>query len=101
MCKSEKNGLVIGCGLGIIDNGFIGLYDIHVDENYRRKGIGLNICKAILKAGIENKVYKAYLQVHSLNDKAINMYYKLGFQTLYTYWFREKKQENTIKIIDV
>ena len=99
--KAKKNGLVIGCGLGIIDNGFIGLYDIHVDENYRRKGIGLNICKAILKAGIENKVYKAYLQVHSLNDKAINMYYKLGFQTLYTYWFREKKQENTIKIIDV
>lgn len=98
--KAKMNGVIIGCGLGIIDNGYIGLYNIHVDENYRRMGIGLNICKTILKAGIENNVNKAYLQVHSLNDKAINMYHKLGFQTLYTYWFREKKQENTISIID-
>lgn len=98
--KAKKNGVIIGCGLGIIDNGFVGLYDIHVDENYRRKGIGLNICKSILKAGMENGADKAYLQVHSLNDKAINMYLKLGFRIFYTYWFREKINDNTIKIID-
>ncbi|OOM14213.1 GNAT family N-acetyltransferase [Clostridium saccharobutylicum] len=98
--KAKENRLVVGCGLGIIDNGFIGLYNIHVDEKYRRRGIGLNICKAILKFGIENNADKAYLQVHSLNDKAINMYNKLGLQIFYTYWFREKKKDNTMEIID-
>ena len=35
---------IIATGLGILDRDYIGLYAIHVHENYRGQGIGRNIC---------------------------------------------------------
>lgn len=98
--KAKRNDKVVGCGLGVIDDGFVGLYDIHVDENFRCQGIGSEICQAILQTSLNKDVTHAYLQVHSLNEKAIRLYKKLGFSSLYTYWFREKTAPNCRSIID-
>jgi ribosomal protein S18 acetylase RimI-like enzyme len=85
-----KDEIMIACGLGVLENSKIGLYDIHVLENYRRNGFGKNICKAIINEGIKNGADAAYLQVTSLNEKAINLYSSLGFKKVYTYWYRVK-----------
>lgn len=91
-CASVNDGeTMIACGLGVLENGKIGLYDIHVMEEYRRKGFGNKICKSIINEGIKNSADLAYLQVTSLNEKAIKLYKSLGFEKVYTYWYRVKK----------
>lgn len=99
-CASiNEGGLMIACGLGVLENGKIGLYDIHVMEQYRRKGLGTKICKAIINEGIKNDANSAYLQVASLNKKAIQLYSSLGFEKVYTYWYRVKSSSD-IEIIN-
>lgn len=94
-CASVKeNGIIIACGLGVLESGKIGLYDIHVMEKYRRKGLGTKICKAIINEGIKNDADLAYLQVASLNEKAVKLYSSLGFEKTYTYWYRVKNCSN-------
>jgi len=90
-CASvNEGGIMIACGLGVLENGKIGLYDISVMEQYRRKGFGTKICKAIINEGMKNGAESAYLQVTSLNEKAVKLYRSLGFEKVYTYWYRVK-----------
>lgn len=100
-CARINDGeTMIACGLGVLENGKIGLYDIHVMEQYRRKGFGSKICKSIINEGIKNGADLAYLQVASVNEKAINLYKSLGFEKVYTYWYRVKKISDNESIDD-
>lgn len=101
ICVSINEGeTMVACGLGVIESRKVGLYDINVMEQYRRKGLGTKICKAIINEGIKNGVDTAYLQVTSLNKKAIQLYNSLGFKRVYTYWYRVKNYSNNSKIAD-
>ncbi len=101
VCASIWSGKkMIACGLGVIEDGRIGLFDIVVDENYRRKGYGTKICQEILKAGVSQGVESAYLQVANKNTRAILMYEKMGFERKYTYWYRVKGLKGKRKIND-
>lgn len=93
----KKNNHIVGCGLGVLERNYIGLFDIYVDENYRKQGIGRNICIAIINAGLMAGATDAYLQVASLNNAAIKLYEKLGFSKLYTYWYRVKENDSLEK----
>lgn len=97
--KAVVEKKIVGCGLGVMEDDYVGLFDIRVKEDYRRQGIATNICSAIINKAVDNDVKEAYLQVLNKNDKAINLYKKLGFKRLYQYWFREKEEENN-KISD-
>jgi len=89
ICVSiQENGMIIGTGLGILDRDYVGIYAIHVHEDYRRKGLARALCTRILKEGMHRGAKKAYLQVVENNDSAFLLYQSLGFETLYTYWFR-------------
>lgn len=85
-----ENGKMIACGLGVIERGHVGLYDIYVDASCRRRGLGADICTAIMRAGREQRCSTAYLQVLSDNLGARAMYYQLGYDKTYAYWFRTK-----------
>lgn len=85
--KVRKNGEVIACAYGTVERGYVGIYDLHVDEAYRCRGLGTAICNAIMRFGIENGANKAYLIVHSKNQNAIQLYKKMEFQILYSYDF--------------
>jgi GNAT superfamily N-acetyltransferase len=81
---------VIGTGLGILDRDYVGIYAIHVDPDYRRRKIGQSICRALLKSAREQGACYAYLQVVKGNFGARTLYESLGFEYLYTYWFRQQ-----------
>lgn len=83
-----QNGVCVSTGLGILDRDYIGIYAIHVAENYRHKGYAKALISTLLKAGQERGASKAYLQVVDNNTPAKHLYRKLGFTQLYTYWFR-------------
>lgn len=87
----EIDGRMVASGLGIMDRGHVGLYAIYVDVSCRRKGFGRAICSAILSEAHKKHAEHAYLQVVKGNVHAKHLYQSLGFQDLYTYWFRVKK----------
>lgn len=86
--KIEEN--IVGCGLGVIERGHVGIFDIVVDKNYRGKGYGQDIIDGILNFAVIKGVNTAYLQVVVGNLPAEKLYDKLGFTEAYRYWYRRK-----------
>ncbi len=86
-----ENGIMVACGLGVIECGQVGLYDIYVDSSCRRRGFGGDICTAIMQAGKAQGCHTAYLQVLSDNSGARALYRQLGYEETYEYWFRTKR----------
>lgn len=86
-----ENGKMVACGLGVIERGHVGLYDIYVDASCRRRGLGGDICTAIMNYGKKQGCDTAYLQVLSDNHGARALYRQLGYTETYEYWFRTKR----------
>ncbi|MFC5704471.1 GNAT family N-acetyltransferase [Cohnella faecalis] len=81
---------VIGCGLGVIERGYIGLYDIVTDLHFRNRGFGEQMILSLLKWGKANGAKYSYLAVVSNNRPALRLYSKIGYSEIYTYWYRVK-----------
>ncbi len=90
----EQNNFIIACGLGVIERGFVGLFDINVAPIYRRIGFGTQICNSILRESIKHGAYIAYLQVSVSNKPALALYRKLKFMEQYKCWYRIKGLNN-------
>jgi hypothetical protein len=86
-----ENGVVIACGLCVVEREYAGLFDIEVDVNYRRKGLGFDICNSLLSNAVKIGAKQAYLQVVADNTPAVALYNKMGFTDCYQYWYRVKK----------
>lgn len=86
----KSDGRVIACGLGVLQSGYIGLFDIVTDKDFRSSGHGQQIVKSILAWGKQNNAKKAYLQVMLDNIPALYLYSKIGFIERYQYWYRVK-----------
>jgi N-acetylglutamate synthase len=78
------------CGLGILVDDVVGLFDLFTDENYRGGGFGSSIAQSILQRAHEREATMGFLQVHSLNTPARRLYEHLGFEVAYPYWYRIK-----------
>ena len=87
------DGATVACGLCVIERGYAGLFRIVVDEQQRGKGYGKGICGSLLLAAKRFGVHTSYLQVAQDNQIAINLYTKLGYKKLYSYWYRVKKRD--------
>lgn len=55
--------------------------DIFVKKDSRRKGIGLSLLKELIKIMKSRKIKKFKLGVETKNEKAIQLYKKIGFKT--------------------
>jgi GNAT superfamily N-acetyltransferase len=82
-------GKPVAFGYGVLDKGYVGIYDIFVDELYRGKGYGKAVMNNIILKAKESGANKAYLQVVVGNTVAENLYQKLGFKEIYKYWYRK------------
>jgi len=71
----------------------MGLLNVIVYEQFRGKGYGTEICESLLSAAKCLGAHTAYLQVEQANQKAINLYAKLGYKTIYEYWYRVKREK--------
>lgn len=87
-CKEA--GRIVACGLGVLDRGYLGCFDIAVDHAYRNRGYGRRIMEGLLKEGAARGAETAYLQVVAGNRPAERLYDSLGFIESYRYWYRKK-----------
>lgn len=85
----EKNK-TIGVGLGVLEDRFLGLFDLVVDPEFRNRGLGARLVNSLLNWGLSQEADTAYLQVLTDNLPAIRLYHKLGFKERYLYWYRLK-----------
>ena len=80
----------VACGLGVMEQGCVGLLDIVVKEEYRGCGFGKVLCQALLEKAKEKGATTGYLQVVDSNEVAKKLYESLGFEDVYSYWYRVK-----------
>ena len=84
----EEGGAPIACGLGILIENVVGLFDLFTAESHRRRGHGQAIVQAILRAAKTAGARQSFLQVHSKNEAAHRLYARFGFEIAYPYWYR-------------
>lgn len=84
------DGKVVACGLGVLQCGYIGFYDIVTDAAHRRQGHASRLIDSLLCWAQEQGARQAYLQVMLNNTPALALYAGLGFSELYQYWYRAK-----------
>jgi ribosomal protein S18 acetylase RimI-like enzyme len=78
----------VACGLAVADGHLVGLFDLLVAKDVRRRGYGAQLLRRLVSWGIDRGATQAYLQVQGDNAPASNLYRKLGFQSAYQYWYR-------------
>ncbi|WP_339258896.1 GNAT family N-acetyltransferase [Paenibacillus sp. FSL R5-0713] len=85
------DGQVVACGFGVIERGYVGLYDIITDANFRNQGLAEQMILHLLHWAKENGATSSYLQVVANNAPAVKLYAKLGYSEVYSYWYRVKE----------
>jgi RimJ/RimL family protein N-acetyltransferase len=86
----QENNQTIAIGLGVLERGYIGLYDIITSPEHRNRGLGTRVVTQLLAWGQANGAQQAYLQVMNDNVGAQRLYAKFGFKEIYQYWYRVK-----------
>lgn len=81
-------GHVVACGVGVLENDLLGLFDLITESQQRNKGYGTQLVTGMLHWGREHGATHAYLQVLQRNAPAHHLYTKLGFRNAYPYWYR-------------
>ena len=76
----EKNGEVWGFVEGLFLPPESELFDIAVDEKYQGKGFSKILMDHFISYSKNQGVETIFLEVNSINQKAINLYEKYGFE---------------------
>jgi ribosomal protein S18 acetylase RimI-like enzyme len=78
----------VAFGLGVIDRGALGLFDIVTVPGARRQGAARRLVQQLLRWGMESDAHAAWLGVIGDNERAKPLYAQLGFRELYRYHYR-------------
>jgi GNAT superfamily N-acetyltransferase len=78
----------LACGLAVLEQDLVGLFDVVTDPAARRAGHGTELVTSLLAWANGSGARRAYLQMVVDNHAARELYQRLGFQVLYRYWYR-------------
>jgi GNAT superfamily N-acetyltransferase len=94
MAVLVENEMEVACGIGVISNGYFGLFDLATEKSARNMGYGTKLLNGMLSWALTNGATKAYLQVVANNQPAISLYKKMGYRPCYEYWYRIGSKAN-------
>ncbi len=89
----DKNK-IIGTLMGVLDpREFLYIADVLVHPDYRQNGLATSLFFKVIKDWALPKGAKTvWLQVETDNDKALNLYQKLGMKIAYRYYYLQKNK---------
>jgi ribosomal protein S18 acetylase RimI-like enzyme len=83
------DGQTVAAAMAVLERGYLGIYDVVVAANQRRRGYGRQLMLHLLNWGAAEGAHTAYLQVMTDNAAARALYDELGFTRQYDYWYRQ------------
>ncbi|MEP7302078.1 MAG: GNAT family N-acetyltransferase [Caldimonas sp.] len=84
----DARGRTVAGGQVALEDDLVGLYDVFTAEEWRGRGLGRALCRALLRAAVAEGARIAYLQVEAGNAPARQIYRQLGFTDAYAYHYR-------------
>ena len=87
----REHGKIIALASSAMERGYLLIQNVVVHPDYRRKGYGKLLCKALMSKGKSDGAKKAWLQVVQTNEGAYKLYDGLGFKKVYTYRYLKKE----------
>ena len=85
---APATGETVAVGRTEMQDAMVGVYDVVTMPGERRKGWGTDVVRGLLSWAVARGATSAFLQVEVSNEAAVGLYGKLGFEILYTYWYR-------------
>jgi ribosomal protein S18 acetylase RimI-like enzyme len=82
------DGRIAGVGLGVVLDTWLGLFSIRTLPEYQHRGVAWSVSCALGMWGEDLGGKDAFLQVEAKNVPAVSLYESMGFETMYTYWYR-------------
>ncbi len=83
---------LVACGLLTVCDGLAGLFDVHTVEEQRGMGIATALSAFLLQRAKERGAEYGWLSVLADNQPALAAYAKLGFESVYGYWYRVRPE---------
>jgi ribosomal protein S18 acetylase RimI-like enzyme len=90
-----EDGVPMATGLAILEDGYLGLFDIVTRESARRRGHARHVVAALMRWGRAMGARHSYLQVDAGNVPALALYERFGFARAYGYWYRGREGEQS------
>lgn len=75
-------------GLGVLDDAWLGLFDLNTAPPLRRRGLGRSVVASLEEWAVHAGASSAYLQVEEENRAAVALYRSGGYVDAYGYWYR-------------
>ncbi len=86
---SDTKGHPAGTGVGVAHGGRLGVFNVATHPDARRQGLASAVVGALCGWGRAQGLNEGYLQVSAGNASARALYERLGFRTLYEYFYLE------------
>ena len=77
-----------GTGIGVAEDGWLGLFSLAVAPSWRRRGVGSGIVDALSAWARTRGARSVYLQVEADNAAALGFYARRGFFIAHSYHYR-------------
>lgn len=84
----NANGTVTACGMAVVEQELVGLFDVFTDPDQRGRGYGTAMVNGLCQWAADAHAERVYLQVVAENKPALTLYQQLGFGEAYRYWYR-------------
>ena len=89
------DGAPAAIGLGVAEEGWLGVFDVTTQPGQRRRGHATRLMEGINAWGADAGARASYLQVQGDNEPAMQLYRRLGHREKYRYWYRRLSSQHT------
>ena len=82
------DGEPVAAGFGVVVGALLGVFEIVVRPEHRRRGHAGRMMAALHRFGVREGAQRVFLQVLEDDEPAVALYRSLGYEVSHRYWYR-------------